>query len=246
MKKRIKTLLLIVASLTFIFGFSSCGSDGYSLGDIYVSLVTVKKGANGRVESFTLDNGQTMFISAAATDFQPTNERAVINYTILGDNFHGYDYAIKLNSYMEDVLTKPIIYVSADDKAKQDELGYDRIKVAAVWAKADYINIRFAFNMGGKDQHLLNLVAVSEDKVQEGDEPIKLQFRHNKNKDEENYGSRDMHASFKLDEYIAANKDKKELKFAISWTEYNGTEKTETITFAMPNIAEPLLTEVGQ
>lgn len=245
MKKSIKTLLLIVASLTFIFGFSSCSSDGYSLGDIYVSLVTVKKGANGRVESFTLDNGQTMFISASATDFQPKNERAVINYTILGDKFQGYDYAIKLNSYMEDVLTKPIVYVSPDDKEKQDELGYDKIKVAAIWAKANYINIRFAFNMAGNDQHLLNLVAVNEDKVQEGDEPIKLQFRHNKNKDEEKYGSREMHASFKLDEYIAANRDKKELKFAVSWTEYNGTEKTETITFAMPTITELPVEEVA-
>ena len=245
MKKSIKTLLLTVACLTFIFGFSSCSSDGYSLGDIYVSLATVNKGTNGRVESFTLDNGQTMFISASATDYQPKNERTVINYTILGDKFHGYDYAIKLNSYIEDVLTKPIVYVSAEDKEKQDELGYDKIKVTAVWAKADYINIRFAFNMAGKDQHSLNLVAVDKDKEQEGKEPIKLQFRHNKNKDEEKYGSREMHASFKLNEYIAANKDKKELKFAISWTEYNGTEKTETITFDMPIITEPLVEEVA-
>lgn len=240
MKKSIKFFLLIVTSIVFTLGLSSCSDDGYSLNDIYASLVTVNKDSQGRVESFTLDNGKKMWIAANATNFKPQNERAVINYTILGDKYsEEYYYAIKLNGYIEDVLTKSPLYVAADDKEKQDEMGYDRIKVAAVWAGGGYINIRFGINIGGKDQHSLNLVALQDSYVQVGDEPIKLQFRHNKNKDVENYGAPEQHVSFRLDKYVAENPDVKELKFEISWTEYSGEEKTQIVKYTIPTTITP-------
>lgn len=234
MKKQ-KLFLLILTSMILTFGLSSCSDDdSYSLGDFWVNLVKVNKDADGRVLSFTRDDGKTLFVAASNSRYIPKNERAIINYTILSDNYGEYDHAIKLNGYHDDVLTKPIIYVPKDDKAKQDSLGYDKIKVFSVWAKADYINIRFGFNMSGKDQHLLNLVAVDAKKEQDGDEPIKLEFRHNKNKDSENYASGDNYVCFKLDEYIAANKGKAELTFEVTWTEYNGTVKKEILKYPLP------------
>ena len=113
-------------------------------------------------------------------------------------------------------------------------IGYDKIKVFSLWAKADYINISFGINVSGQAQHLLNLVAVEEDKVQQEGKPIQLQFRHNKNGDNENYPSGKSNVSFKLDEYIQANKGKSELTFEITWTEYNGTEKKETVKYPLP------------
>lgn len=245
MKKSIKFLLLIVTSIVFSFGMSSCSNDGYSLNDMYASLVTVNKDSQGRVQSFTLDNGKKMWISASATSYTPENERAIINYTILGDNYTtDFYYAIKLNGYIKDVLTKSPLYVAADDKEKQDEMGYDKIKVAAIWVGGDYLNIRYGMNIGGKDKHSLNLVALKDSYKQEGDEPIKLQFRHNKNKDVENYGSPEQYVSFRLDKYISENRDAKELKFEISWTEYNGDEKTQVVKYTMPQSEIPPVAEV--
>lgn len=234
MKKNLKLPLLFFLSIMLAYGLSSCNDDGYSIGDFWVDLVKVNKDEKGNVESFTREDGKTLFIAASDTRYIPKNERAVINYTILSDNYGKYDHAIKLNGYYEDVLTKPIIYVAKDDKHKQDSIGYDKIKVFSLWAKADYINISFGINVSGQAQHLLNLVAVEEDKVQQEGKPIQLQFRHNKNGDNENYPSGKSNVSFKLDEYIQANKGKSELTFEITWTEYNGTEKKETVKYPLP------------
>lgn len=246
MKKNLKFILLIVTSMMLTYSLTSCSdNDGYSLNDLYGSLVKVHKDGEGHAQSFTLDNGQTMYVAATATSYKPKNERAIISYTILGDNYQGYDHAIKLNGYFEDVLTKPIIYIPEDDKVKQDSIGYDKIKVFAIWAKGDYINIRFGYNMGGKDQHMLNLVAVNEDKVQQGDEPIKLQFRHNKHQDLEDYASGDMHVSFKLDDYIAANRGNEKLAFEVSWVQYDGVEKKEVLKYPLsPAVVNPPTVDV--
>ena len=75
--------------------------------------------------------------------------------------------------------------------------------------------------------------------MQVGDEPIKLQFRHNKNKDVENYGAPEQHVSFRLDKYVAENPDVKELKFEISWTEYSGEEKTQIVKYTIPTTITP-------
>lgn len=222
--------------MVLTYSLSSCSDDdGYSLNDLYGSLVTVHADTDGYAESFTLDNGETMFVAATSTAYKPKNERAVISYTILGEKYSGYDYAIKLNGYFEDVLTKPIVYIPEDDDVLQDSIGHDKIKVYSIWAREGYINIRFGYNMAGKDQHMLNLVALDENKVQQGAEPIKLQFRHNKHNDREDYASGNMHVSFKLNEYIAANAGSKELTFEVSWVEYDGVEKTEVLKYSLPS-----------
>jgi len=232
------SLFLFALSAYMIAGLTSCDSDGYSLGDMYVSLAAVETYDNGEARSFTLDGGKTLFVAATTTNYIPKNERVLINYTILGDNYEGYDHAIRLNYYMEDVLTKPIVYIPADDQKKQDSIGYDKIKVETLFARRGYITIEFGYNMGGKDAHMLNLVALEEDKKQEGDEPIKLQFRHNIGNDEELFGSGLMYVCFRLDDYIEANEDRSELSFEVSWEEYNGETKSVTLKYPLTKDGE--------
>ena len=240
MKSKLNTVLLFSISLFVLFNLTSCESDGYSLGDHYGSIATVQVGDNGHAHSFTLDNGETMFVAATATNYKPEYERVLIDYTILGKDatgYEGYDYVIKLNRYFEDILTKPIIYVAEDDEEQQKVVGYDKIKVASIYAKGEYITIRFGINMAGKDKHLLNLVALNENKEQQGDEPIKLEFRHNKNNDEEHYASGLSHVCFKIDDYIAANQDKESITFEVSWVEYNGETKIEKLKYTLPPLS---------
>lgn len=236
MKRKFKLSLFVATSILLVCSLLSCSDkNDPSWNDFYSSLVTVYTDAEGEVKSFTLDNKQTMFVSATSTTYIPRNERAIISYTILGEQYEGYDYNIKLNGYFEDVLTKPIIYVAANDKVVQDEIGYNSIKVLSVWAKGGYVNIRFAFKMAQEHQHELNLVAENESKIQQGDTPIKLQFRHNSNGDPENYYSPNMYVCFKLDEYIEANEENEKLEFEVSWMDYDGVEKSEILKYAMPN-----------
>lgn len=227
---KFSTLLI---SLLVICGFSSCDSDGYSLNDVYGSVVTVHTYPNGEAEYFTTDNGTTLYVVASDTKYKPENERAYINYTILSDNYNKYDHAIKLNYYFEDILTKPIIYIPTDDKVKQDSIGYDQIKVVSIYAREGYITIKFAINVGGSDSHRINLVALDRNKEQQGDKPIKLEFRHNKCDDEELYGAKPAHVSFKIDDYIKANEGKSKLKFEVSWQEYSGEDKSVVLEYSL-------------
>ncbi len=232
MKTKLSLLILIVSVL--VVSLVSCESDGYSLGDQYVSIATVDASENGEANSFTLDGGTTLFVAASGTNYKPSNPRVLINYTILGDNYGGYDHAIKLNYYMQDILTKPTVYVAPDDKEGQDKLGYDKVKITTMFARAGYITIEYGINVGGQDSHFINLARLSEDLKQNGEEPIKLEFRHNKGKDEENHGSGLMFVCFSIDDFVKANEGLKELKFEVSWEEYSGEKKTMELKYALP------------
>lgn len=239
MKRKINLFVFTISIFIITWGLTSCDSDGYSLDDMYVSIATVETSDNGEARVFTLDGGTTLYAAASGTNYRPKNERVLINYTILGDNYSGYDHAIKLNYYMQDILTKPVIYIPEDDQKKQDSIGYNKIKVETLFARAGFITIECGYNMGGKDAHMLNMVALSEDRKQKGDEPIKLQFRHNIGEDEELFGSGLMFVCFRLDDYIAANEGREDITFEISWEEYNGEAKSVTLKY-------PLTKEEGE
>lgn len=241
MKSKISLFVFTISLLTIAWGLISCDSDGYSLDDMYVSIATVETSENGLGRVFTLDGGTTLYAAASATNYKPKNERVLINYTILGDNYSGYDHAIKLNYYMQDILTKPIIYIPQDDQEKQDSIGYNQIKVETIVARAGFITIECGYNMGGKDAHMLNLVALSEAREQKGDEPIKLQFRHNIGDDEELFGSGLMFVCFKLDDYIAANEGRNDITFEISYEDYSGETQTKSLKYILQKEEEEKL-----
>jgi hypothetical protein len=159
------------ASLTF----NSCMDDdnGYSLGDMWVSIATARP-VNDSSFYLTLDDSTTLWPGAPLyINYQPARpQRVQINYTKLGDNFEGYDHVVKLNR-LDTILTKPI---SENLGAKNDSVyGTDPVEITAMWVGDGFLNIEFKtfFSIDGIP-HFVNLLPAETD----GD-PYKLEFRHN-------------------------------------------------------------------
>jgi len=226
MKKYMKLFSIAAFCLVLAIGFNSCSDDGYSLDKFWVSMVTVNKVGDNTYD-FTLDSGEKLWVAApAGLDINPKYKRAIINYTLLSDEFQGYDHAIKLNSF-RDVLTKDVLYLAADDEVKQDSIGNDPIKMHAIWASGGYMNIYFGYNSGGTEAHMVNLV--SEVAVQPATaDVVELEFRHNKLSDPENYPVKG-YVSFDLAPYLVDGQDK--VTFDIKWTDFGGEVKTKTIEY---------------
>lgn len=231
MKTSTKFICGIIALIFLALGMQSCNDDDEYL--FYSSIATANLDEDGYAESFILDDGRSLFVASAGTNYKPKNERVIINYDILEEEKPGYTHAIHLIDYWADILTKPIIYVPNDNEHLQDSIGDNKIKVFAVWVASDYINFKFGYNTTTNSKHMINLVTDVNSFEQQGDEPIKLQFRHKVVEGEEHYASGEILAAFKLDDYIKANPDKKELIFDITWEEYSGSVKTETVKYSI-------------
>lgn len=176
MRASSRLFLVIIAAL--LFSFTSCDDDdGYSLNDFVVRLATVK-----------IDNGVSYILTDSYTTLLPiagyypsTNladgDRIAINYTLLYDDFQGFDHAIKVNNLYK-LLSKPIetIETEADD----DKYGDDVVWIFDAWVGGDYLNIKFAYPAFAisKPQHRINLV---QNKLveQEQDGYIHLEYRYN-------------------------------------------------------------------
>lgn len=165
--------VMLVSSLSF----TSClDDDGYSLGDLWFSLATVTPhGDNSFI--LTLDDGTTLFRATSDyyTKYYPTKrQRAQVYYTILGDDYNGFDHAITL-SRLDTVLTKP---VAANLGSVENDKVYGTDPVAIedkdVWIGDDFLNVIFRFNYTpDSKKHYINLVPV------EGNDPYLFEFRHN-------------------------------------------------------------------
>lgn len=226
MRKYVKLFSALFFCSVLSLVFASCDDDGYSLDKYWESMVTVNKIGDNTYD-FTLDDGKKLWIAApVGLNLKPKYDRAIINYTILSDEFEGYDHAVKLNG-IYDVLTKGVIYISPDNKAEQDSIGYDPIKVHGIWEGGDYLNIFFGINTGGTISHMLNLVSAEPDKSVNED-IVKLEFRHNKMTDPELYPANG-YVSFSLAPYKIAGREK--ITIEINWTDYSGDKKTKTIEY---------------
>lgn len=217
---------ILTFCLISVLGFTSCNDDKYSIDQYWVSLTTVNKIGNNTYD-FTLDNGQRLWIAApAGLSIKPKYDRAIINYTLLSDQFEGYDHTIRLNA-IYDVLTKDVIYIAPDNKAEQDSIGHDPISVRSMWEGGGYLNISFGYNTSGTISHMLNLVSDESDKAV-NKETVKLAFRHNKMADPELYPANG-YISFSLAPYRDTKREK--ITLEISWKDYNGVTKTKTIEY---------------
>ncbi|MDR1645091.1 MAG: NigD-like protein [Tannerellaceae bacterium] len=181
-----KTLKILFASvgLTLItLAFNSCLNDdnGYSLGDIWMSVATARPLGD---DSFylTLDDSTTLWpASPLNIYYQPDRpQRVQINYTILGDNYQGYDHAIKLNR-IDTILTKSI---AENMGTKNDSIyGKDPVEIAGIWVGDGFLNILFKAYFSGDVKHFVNLI---RDEVA-SDTPYRVEFRHNALGDDSSY-----------------------------------------------------------
>ncbi len=226
MKKYIKLFSALILFSILALGFTSCDDDAYSLGKYWESIVTVNKIGDNTYD-FTLDNGQKLWVAApAGLNLKPKYKRAIINYTILSDKQDGYDHYIKLNGFY-DVLTKNVVYIDPDNKADQDSIGYDAIKIHSIWEGGGYLNIHFGYNYGETAAHLLNLTSDDPD-LSVSNNIVKLEFRHNKEGDPEKYPVKG-YVSFDLTPYKIAGRDK--VVFEIKSKDFSGETKIYKIEY---------------
>lgn len=234
MKNKMKIMCSAILGVLLIGAFYSCSDDEghYSY---YRGMATVHVNDEGYAESFILDEGEKLFVGASETSYKPVSERVIIAFDLMDEKKEGFDHVINLRGYYLDVLTKPVIYVAEDDIKHQDSIGYNKIKVFSIWATPEYINIRFGYNRSNTSRHMVNLVTAIDGFEQTGDEPIKLQFRHNVVEGEELYASDARYVSFSLKDYIKANQGKVDkLTFEVEWEEYSGKVKTEILKIDLP------------
>ncbi|HBG40465.1 MAG TPA: hypothetical protein DDW85_03490 [Porphyromonadaceae bacterium] len=174
MKKAYVVIGICLAAL--LAYFSSCDDNSqYSLGDFVVSIATVEPtGANGY--HIVLDNGKRLLPVHSDIRYMPGSEqRVVVNYTILSDAKDGYDYYVKINDIWN-ILTKQVIELNEENA---DSIGNDPIQIHDIWVGGDYLNVDFFFNYGkGEKPHAVNMVknTLSSEATLNG---VDLEFRHN-------------------------------------------------------------------
>ncbi len=225
-----KVLKYLTIAFALTLGLASCNDDeGYSLDKYWLSIATVNDLEEGDNSYYlTLDDGTNLHIAAPINPYKPKTKRVFANYTILGELEGDYQYAVRLNG-IQSILTKDVIYIDPANEVKQDSIGFDPIKVISMKEGGGYINIKFAYNTGGVNSHMVNLVSDKEDLSAGGSDVIKLQFRHNQNGDPEKYPA-DGWVCFDLAPYKAAATGN-EITFEISSVDFDGSTVTKTIKY---------------
>ena len=181
--KRMKCMILSLWIALVIFLFNSCINDeGYSLDDVWYSIATIRTEEEGATPYWlTLDSGTSLW--PAATNFpwyKPKDkQRAIIMYTILSDEYSGYDHAIKILD-IKNILTKPI----AENLGEENDsiYGTDAVEIAEMWIGDGFLNVVFEFNYGGNEVHFINLIENDNENT-----PYFYEFRHHAYNDRERY-----------------------------------------------------------
>jgi hypothetical protein len=216
--KTLKLFFISMGVVITLFLFNSCLDDdnGYSLSNMWVSIATARPISDNSFY-LTLDDSTTLWPGAPLyINYQPVKpQRVQINYTKLGDNFEGYDYAIKLNA-IDTILTKTI---SENLGAKNDSVyGTDPVEITAIWVGDGFLNIEFKAYFSGSVKHFVNLLS-ADDK-----DAYNLEFRHNAMGD---YSSHLRYGFVAFDLSSLPNTDGKDVKLLIKANTFGGVKEFE-------------------
>lgn len=226
--KILKYILALLLTISTISSFTSCSDDGYSLDKFNVALATVNPiVGDSKAYYLTLDDGTTLWPAAPNVVYSPkSDQRVIINYTLLSDQVGEYDHYAKING-LQEILTKKVVDLTVENET---EIGNDPIKILDLWTGDNYLNIHFGINVGGVKTHAVNLVKnkLKGQDVKENDGTVELEFRHNKNGDEEKYGLKN-YAAFDLLPLRVANQDS--IKLIIKVQDFNDEIKTYSVTY---------------
>jgi len=217
--KMLKFFMWSAGFLLTALAFTAClNDDGYSLDYLQVDIATARP-LDDRSFYLTMDDSTTLWPAAPiGLHFQPDkNQRVLINYTLLGDHFQGYDYAIKVNR-IDTILTKPI----AESMGSQNDsiYGTDPVGIAAIWVGDGFLNIEYKAFFSGNVKHRVNLVR----DLTSSDTPYRLEFKHNAFNDQISGYLSNAIVAFDLSEVDTEGKD---VKLLIKVETFNGTKEYE-------------------
>jgi len=167
--------------LSALLLYSCKDDDGYSLDKAWYSIATVHPLDDSRSYWLTLDSGTSLWPAATNIPWYDPQEtkRAFVVYSLLSDEFYGYDHAIKVLD-LKSILTKS---VSENLGEENDETyGTDPVSISDLWIGDGYLNVVFEFNYGGNAVHYINLI-----ESENADTPYYFEFRHNAFNDSKRY-----------------------------------------------------------
>ncbi|MBN2806233.1 MAG: NigD-like N-terminal domain-containing protein [Prolixibacteraceae bacterium] len=197
--------ILIMMLLAGIF-LTACSDmdDGYSLGDIWLSLGMVEtENTSGYDYLLICDNGDTLLPAASDVPYFKTkqDQRVLINFTILDEvGLATNKFYVKVNN-LQEILLKDLIELTPENA---DSLGNDSITINKIWMAKNMLNIDFSY-IGGLTMHYINL-AYTLDENGELKQPVELQFLHNANNDEARLIMGNI-VSFRMDQLKFAGQD---------------------------------------
>lgn len=170
------SLILCAMLIAVLPVLQSCDdNDGYSLGNFTVRMATVRI-VSGNTYYLEIDNGRTLWPAATQIPgYKPIDgQRVVADYTLLSDEFQGYDHAIRVN-YLSDVLTKTVESLTGENEA---DFGDDPVEIYNMWVGANYLNVEFQYFLPSKTRHLVSLVQNTTVESPD-DDYIHLEYRYN-------------------------------------------------------------------
>ncbi|MGL4364362.1 MAG: NigD-like protein [Bacteroidales bacterium] len=229
MKKTTTFFLLIL--MTPLFLMNSCNDhDGYDLGEYRISIATIKTDGLTNNQYYIELDDNTKLYPTVQNFYYPAvhSQRALVNYTILGDEQGQYDHFVKLNG-ISNILTKNMIPLTA---VNADSIGNDKINIEDIWIGGQHLNIIFNYYVYYPGHlHYINLVQNTTIEYPDNDTTY-LEFRHNAKSDQEMYLARGI-VSFRLP------KDEEQYVFSIKVKTYNQGTLYYSFDYNPIKIAEP-------
>lgn len=218
-----KKWILTIGISLLIFSIQSCNNeeDGYSVGDIWISMGIVETENDfGYSYMIRCDNGDTLLpANTALPGYQPEDSsRVVVNYTLL-DDVEGSQqlYYASINN-INSVLFKDLIKRTNENS---DSLGNDPIIVEDIWRVDDMLNIDFRI-WGNYKTHYINL-AYDSLNTSGNENTIKLKLLHNNNNDDERFLLNGL-VTFKLNKIRTEESDS--VYFTVESEDYSGQTYT--------------------
>ena len=225
--KLIKCMILSLWVALTICMFNSCMNDeGYSLDDAWYSIATIRtEGYDTASYWLTLDSGTSLWpVATNVPWYNPKDkQRALVVYTILSDEYSGYNHAVKILD-INGVLTKQI--AGNLDEENDETYGTDPVQMSKMWIGDGYLNIIFEFNYGGGAVHFINLM--ENDSV---NTPYFFEFRHNAYNDSERYRRKGI-VSFDLS---TVDTNGEEVELTIQVNTFDGTKDYKITHHSLKN-----------
>ncbi|GEM_PF-3140751 len=186
MKKMKLTWRCLIAILIFIPFIQSCelSDDNYPWSDADKVTITTIKALNDTEDNdefyFLIDGGKKMYADISMYKYNydfKDGQRAFVYVKLLSEEIPGYDYNAEV-VYIENILTKNVIDM---DEETVDSIGNDKINIIKAWYGGGHININFQFKgtTNPRELHMVNLVRNQMEEIQEENEYLILEFRHN-------------------------------------------------------------------
>ena len=226
-------LLLLISLLVSTTLFQSCNDDDDDYYVYYSRSLAVGNvvSEEGKPSYLLLDSKRTMLFSENSIPslYLEDGRRVIVNYTLLDEDYQGYDFRIHVND-IDTVLVKGIIPITPE---KEDSIGNDAVNILDMWTSDEYVTIQFEMKGAGQKKHMVNLVRDYSLEENPDDGYMQLEFRHNQEDDPE-FGSQWLWgiASFRLGDLAPDKSDLKGLKIKVNT--YRG-EETYTCKYDTDN-----------